>query len=157
MKNLFLAIASILVLTSCDSNFVYGEDKDLPKEGWHQDSVLVFKTDSLIDLPEIIAIGFNIRNNTDYYYRNMYLFCEIQVPGRDEPLRDTIDHSLMTADGYWAEGVEGASIKESTAYYKYAIKTPEKGVYTIKVQQGMRDVVLKDVVSVGARIEKLEQ
>ena len=157
MKKLILAILSIVILTSCDSDFVYGKDVDLPAEGWHKDSVMVFKTDSLVDLPQIITIGFNIRNNSDYFYRNMYLFFEIEVPGKEEPIRDTLDHSLMTADGYWADGVEGANIKESVAYYKYAIQNPPKGIYTIKVQQGMRDEVLKEVVSIGARIEKLDQ
>lgn len=157
MKQLFLAILVVFTLASCDSDFVYGKDVDMPQSGWHKDSVLVFKTDSLVDLPEILMIGFNIRNNTDYYYRNMYLFVEIDIPGREKSIRDTIDHSLMTPDGYWKEGVEGANIKESMAYYPYAIQNPAIGVYTIKVQQGMRDEILKDVVSVGARIEKLDQ
>ena len=33
----------------------------------------------------------------------------------------------------------------------------ENGIYQIKVKQGMRDDLLKEVVSVGARIEKLVQ
>ena len=165
----FLAVAfSILILTGCDSKFVYGEDIDIPFEGWHKDSVLVFKTDSLTELPPVITIGINIRNTTDYFYRNMYLFVEIQIPGQEHPIKDTLNHLLMTPDGYWREGVEGAGImesmaylkdkdgelKESTAYYPYAIQNPENGIYQIKVKQGMRDELLKDVVSVGARIEK---
>lgn len=145
-----------LVLTSCDGSFVYGDDYNLKAEGWHQDSTLVFKTDSLMDLPSIVKIGFNIRNTTAYAYRNMYLFVEIDIPGRDKPIKDTIDHELMTADGYWKDYVEGGDIKESVAYYPYAIQNPSKGVYTIKVQQGMREQVLKEVISIGARIEKLE-
>ncbi|MAS51676.1 MAG: hypothetical protein CMD20_00585 [Flavobacteriales bacterium] len=171
MKSFFAVAFSILILTSCDSNFVYGEDIDIHMDGWHKDSVLVFKTDSLTELPPIITIGINIRNTTDYFYRNMYLFVEIQIPGQEHPIKDTLNHLLMTPDGYWMEGVEGASImesmayledkdvelKESTAYYPYAIQNPENGIYQIKVKQGMRDDLLKEVVSVGARIEKLVQ
>ena len=62
----------------------------------------------------------------------------------------------MTPDGYWKDGVEGGGIKESMVYYPYAIKSPPEGVYTIKVQQGMRDEVLKGIVSIGSRIEKVE-
>lgn len=170
MKFLFFCIISVLSFTSCDSKFIYGEDRNIGVEGWHKDSVFVFKTDSLTDLPPIITIGFNIRNTTDYYYRNMYLFVEINIPGRDKPIKDTLNHLLMTPDGYWMEGIEGASIKESMAYlkdsdaelkesiayYPYAIQNPEKGIYRIKIQQGMRDSVLQEVVSVGARIEKLD-
>jgi gliding motility-associated lipoprotein GldH len=163
-------IIVVVLLTSCDTRFIYGEDYDVDELGWHQDSVYVFETDSLTKLPPLITIGFNIRNTTDYLYRNMYLFVEIQIPGREKPIKDTLDHILMTPDGYWVEGVQGASIKESMAYlkdkevelkesiayYPYAIQNPERGVYRIKVQQGMRDEVLKDVVSIGARIEKLD-
>ena len=169
MKFLLFCSIVILSLTSCDSKFIYGADRDVGPRGWHKDSVFVFETDSLIDLTNIITIGFNIRNTTDYHYRNMYLFVEINIPGRDKPIKDTLNHLLMTPDGYWSEGVEGASIKESmayldsdaelkesVAYYPYAIQNPERGIYRIKVQQGMRDSVLQEVVSIGARIEKLD-
>jgi len=171
MRIFVLILFSVLILASCDSNFVFGEDIDINSDGWHKDSVLVFKTASLTELPPTITIGINIRNTTDYFYRNMYLFVEIKIPGRENTIKDTLNHILMTPDGYWLEGVKGASImesmayledkdfevKESTVYYPYAIKNPEKGIYQIKVQQGMRDDILKEVVSVGARIEKLVQ
>tara|TARA_B100000767_G_C19398958_1_gene383073 strand:- start:70 stop:543 length:474 start_codon:yes stop_codon:yes gene_type:complete len=157
MKQIVLAILFSFALISCNSNFIYGKDVDLPKVGWHKDSIIAFQTDSLVNLPPIITFGFNIRNNTDYYYRNMHLFFEIKIPGKKEPIRDTLDHNLMTPDGYWAKGVEGANIKESVAYYKFAIQNPPEGIYNINIQQGMRDEVLKDVVSIGARIEKLDQ
>lgn len=134
---------------------MYAEIKDIPTSGWHKDSVHTFTSDSLTDLPEVIKIGFDLRNKSDYYYRNLWLFVEINIPGQESPIIDTLDHLLMTADGFWNEGVEGAAIKESVAYYPYAIKNPPAGVYTLKVQQGMRDTVLKDIISIGARIEKV--
>lgn len=150
-------ILTVFVLTSCDRTFVYGDDVNIASEGWHQDSILTFRTDSLVDLPPIVKIGFNIRNTKAYAYRNMYLFVEIDVPGKENPIKDTIDHILMTSDGFWRVGVEGGEIKESIIYYPYAIQNPSKGIYTIKVQQGMREEVLKEVISIGARIEKLDR
>ena len=155
MKSLFF-LAIILFCTSCNQSLVFGDDVNLNASGWHKDSILVFKSDSLIDLPSIIKIGFNIRNNIDYSFSNMYLFLEIHIPGKVESIKDTINHILMTPDGYWLDAVEGGNIKESMVYYPYAIKSPPEGVYTIKIQQGMRDEVLKDVVSIGSRIEKVE-
>lgn len=157
MRFLFLIFCSvILCFTSCNQSFVFGDDIDLNSNGWHKDSVLVFRTDSLADLPSVIKIGFNIRNNIDYYFSNLYLFIEISLPGKQEIIKDTINHHLMTSEGYWLDGVEGGNIKESMVYYPYAIKSPPKGVYTIKVQQGMRDNLLKGLVSIGSRIEKVE-
>tara|TARA_X000000368_G_scaffold374510_1_gene326235 strand:- start:241 stop:714 length:474 start_codon:yes stop_codon:yes gene_type:complete len=157
MKLMFFTLVGIvLFFTSCNQSFIYGNDVDINSSGWHKDSILVFKTDSLTDLPSIIKIGFNIRNNIDYYFSNTYLFIEINIPGEENSLKDTINHILMTPDGYWKDGVEGGGIKESMVYYPYAIKSPPEGVYTIKVQQGMRDEVLKGIVSIGSRIEKVE-
>ena len=152
----FTLVGIVLFFTSCNQSFIYGNDVDINSSGWHKDSILVFKTDSLTDLPSIIKIGFNIRNNIDYYFSNTYLFIEINIPGEENSLKDTINHILMTPDGYWKDGVEGGGIKESMVYYPYAIKSPPEGVYTIKVQQGMRDEVLKGIVSIGSRIEKVE-
>lgn len=152
----FILVGIVLFFTSCNQSFIYGNDVDINSSGWHKDSILVFKTDSLTDLPSIIKIGFNIRNNIDYYFSNTYLFIEIKIPGEENSLKDTINHILMTPDGYWKDGVEGGGIKESMVYYPYAIKSPPEGVYTIKVQQGMRDEVLKGIVSIGSRIEKVE-
>lgn len=157
MKFLFFPFLTIILfLTSCNKSLIYGDDIDLGSSEWHKDSILVFQSDSIIDLPSMIKIGFNIRNNIDYYYRNMYLFIEVNIPGKAESIKDTINHFLMTPDGYWIDGVEGGNIKESVVYYPYAIKNPPKGVYTITVEQGMRDDVLKGIVSIGSRIEKVE-
>lgn len=157
MKLLFLSLLfPFVIFTSCNQSFVFGEDIDINPKGWHKDSILVFYSDSLTELPSLIKIGFNIRNNIDYYFRNIYLFVEINIPGKEQPIKDTINHLLMTSEGYWVDEVKGGNIKESIAYYPYAIKNPPKGVYTMKIQQGMRDEVLKGIVSIGSRIERVD-
>lgn len=156
MKKLVVYLITCLVISSCGTDIIYAEVKDLPKEGWHKDSIYSFTTDSLVDMPKYLKIGFDLRNTVDYKYRNIYLFVEISIPGQ-KPIKDTLDHLLMSPDGFWLENVEGSTIKESTKYYKYAIQNPPKGKYTLTVQQGMRDSILTNIVSVGARIEKLEK
>lgn len=156
MKKLIGFISIAFVLASCNSNLIYADFNNIQPNGWHKDSVYSYQTDSLTDMPDFMKIGFDVRNTVDYKYRNLYLFVELEIPGQ-KVIKDTLDHILMSPDGFWLDEVEGSSIKESTKYYKYAIKNPPQGVYTIKVQQGMRDSILKEIVSVGARIEKLEK
>lgn len=62
----------------------------------------------------------------------------------------------MTSEGFWSENVDGSNIKESVKYYKYAIQNPPEGSYSVKVQHGMRDEFLGEIVSIGTRIEKHE-
>ena len=153
---LFFILIGVLTLTSCDNAMIYGEDVDIKDHVWHKDSVLSFESDSLVDLPQVLKIGITVRNTVDYKFRNLWLFVEIELPNKEIPIRDTLNHALMTAEGFWKENVDGSNIKESVKYYKYAIQNPPKGKYRVKVQHGMRDEFLSEIVSIGTRIEKHE-
>tara|TARA_B100000795_G_C22454829_1_gene306966 strand:+ start:103 stop:579 length:477 start_codon:yes stop_codon:yes gene_type:complete len=152
----FFMLIGVISLTSCDNTMIYGEDVDIKDHVWHKDSILSFESDSLLDLPQVLKIGVTVRNTVDYKYRNLWLFVEIKLPNKEIPIRDTLNHALMTAEGFWSENVEGSNIKESVKYYKYAIQNPPKGKYSVKVQHGMRDEFLSEIVSIGTRIEKHE-
>lgn len=152
----FFMLIGVISLTSCDNTMIYGEDVDIKDHVWHKDSILSFESDSLLDLPQVLKIGVTVRNTVDYKYRNLWLFVEIKLPNKEIPIRDTLNHALMTAEGFWSENVEGSNIKESVKYYKYAIQNPPKGKYSVKVQHGMRDELLSEIVSIGTRIEKHE-
>ncbi len=62
----------------------------------------------------------------------------------------------MDDQGNWLPHVHGGTIKESKHDYRYALSKPPKGQYNIELAQGMRKEILKNVVSIGARIEKLD-
>jgi gliding motility-associated lipoprotein GldH len=152
----FFILIGVISLTSCDNTMIYGEDVDIKDHVWHKDSILSFESDSLLDLPQVLKIGVTVRNTVDYKYRNLWLFVEIKLPNKETPIRDTLNHALMTAEGFWNENVDGSNIKESVKYYKYAIQNPPKGKYSVKIQHGMRDEFLGEIVSIGTRIEKHE-
>ena len=157
MKHFFFSLLlGVVLLTSCDNAMIYGEDLDIKDHFWHKDSIFIFESDSLIDLPQVLKIGVTVRNTVDYKYRNLWLFVEIKLPNKETPIRDTLNHVLMTSEGFWSENVDGSNIKESVKYYKYAIQNPPEGRYGVKVQHGMRDEFLGEIVSIGTRIEKHE-
>jgi len=151
----FILFLSIL-LTSCGSA-VYEQNKDVNELGWHKDSTYVFETDRLTDLPDAIVFGVNIRNTIDYKYRNFWCYMSIRLPN-GKVFTDTIDHMLMTPDGYWLESVEGGnSIKSSNVFFKYPINNPEAGRYTISLRHGMRAESLESIVSMSAFIKEFKK
>lgn len=154
IKNFHLIIiALVVVLSSCGSP-VYKENKVIDTAGWHKDSVLVFETDSLVELPEKISLGFEMRNTIDYPYRNFWSFVSITFPNGSVRL-DTIYHVLMTREGFWEEYVSGSgAIKTSSVYYKYRVVDPAPGKYIIAVQHGMREEYLQEVISISGFIEE---
>ena len=143
-------------LISCDSKRLYERNVDIHGHSWNKDSVLTFNYQSdTILVPKALNFSFNVRNTVDYEYRNLWLFMELRFPNKTT-IKDTINIFLMDEQGFWLDNIQGGSIKESRHYYKFALSKPPKGVYTIKIQHGMRDENLENIVSIGARIEKIE-
>jgi len=149
-----LALFFILVLSylsSCDSARKFDEFKNIPGSAWHKDSLVNFQipvTDTLQHHNLIIQI----RNETTYNYSNLWLFIEICQPGGNV-LRDTFEVSLAEPSGKWlGEGLGG--IKTLQTYYKKNFWFPVSGSYSISLQHGMRQDILKGIHDVGIRIEK---
>ena len=158
MNNILIYILglSIVFLTRC-SSAVYEENIDVSDLSWHKDSIYVFETDSLTKLPDAVVFGVNIRNTIDYKYRNFWCYMSITTPN-GKVFSDTIDHYLMTADGYWLKNVDGNnSIKSSDIFFKYPINNPEPGRYSIHLQHAMREEVLEEIVSVSAFIKEFKK
>jgi gliding motility-associated lipoprotein GldH len=156
IKKVSFILSFTVLLISCGSA-VYEENKDVSELGWHKDSVYIFETDSLSTLPDAVVFGVNLRNTIDYKYRNFWCYMSIKLPNGKE-FTDTIDHSLMTHDGYWLKNVEGSNaIKSSNIFFKYPINNPESGKYTITLQHAMRNESLEDIVSVSAFIREFKK
>jgi gliding motility-associated lipoprotein GldH len=161
MKFIFLfLLAGALCFISCDSKRLYERNVDITTHSWHKDSVLTFnyQIDSTLDsvfIPKTILFAFNLRNTVDYAYRNLWLFVELKFPNKTV-IKDTINIFLSDEQGYWLDNIKGGNIKESRHYYKFALSNPPKGFYTIKIQHAMREEYLNEIVSVGARIEKIK-
>jgi gliding motility-associated lipoprotein GldH len=153
-KQIFILLVLGVLVSSCDPSVIYEEQKDLKGQQWHKDSVLTYSFEADTMFCEAIKFSFNIRHNVDYAYKNMWLFVNIDMPNH-EPIVDTINLEFMDKHGNWRGYVKGGTIKESKHYYRYGIPNPQKGVYKIVLRHGMRTVLLENVVSVGARIEKL--
>ena len=53
---LFSLLLGVVLLTSCDNAMIYGEDLDIKDHVWHKDSIFIFESDSLIDLPQVLKL-----------------------------------------------------------------------------------------------------
>lgn len=154
IRQFYIVIITLVAILSSCGQPIYKENKVISTDGWHKDSVITFETDSLVNLPQDIRLGFELRNTIDYPYRNFWSFISITLPNGSVRL-DSIDHSLMTREGYWEDYVEGSGgIKTSSVYYKYRIVDPIPGKYVLTVQHGMREEYLKEIVSISGFIEE---
>ena len=146
-------LANIFLFTSCDRNRVYEKNISIPGAAWAIDFVPRF-TFRIKDTAVFYNFYINLRNNTDYPYRNLYLFVNSYLPDGSSA-RDTIEMLLANRDGRWlGKGI--GKIKESRYLLKQELLFPLRGEYRIEIEQAMRNDTLKGIEDVGIRIEKTE-
>ena len=152
----FLLFLAIVLVSSCDKNRIAYQEYALADGEWNKDSILYFKSDSLVGLSDPIGFQIDLRHNLDYEYRNIWLFVELEMPN-GTILKDTLQKVFMQPTGEWMEDVQGSgAVKESVVNFKYGVKSPEPGVYKLAVQHGMRSDVVGGILNVGFKINRLE-
>jgi gliding motility-associated lipoprotein GldH len=144
------AILGVLFLTSCDKSAFFEENRHVASETWKQGDTLYYKL-QITDTIHYFDFYLNVRNSTDYRYRNLYLFMNTRFPGGGIA-RDTIECMLAAADGKWY-GKGMGKIKDSRILFKKAVRFPHAGTYLIGIQQAMREVKLAGISDIGVRIE----
>jgi len=147
----FLMLSLLAGLASCDRKKVFESYKELDKNGWNKDSVVVFHV-PLGDTLKNHNLLVNIRNKGTYPYSNLWLFLTIGSPD-GKILTDTVEFTLAEPNGRW-KGSGLGGLHDNQILYKSSVFFPHKGNYKFQIKQGMRDNVLQGIRDVGIRIEK---
>ncbi|MCF8303424.1 MAG: gliding motility lipoprotein GldH [Bacteroidales bacterium] len=146
-----LLVMGVFLISGCTNDTVYEENIHINNNTWHKDSLAIFKpeiNDSLVPY----NIYLNLRNTTDYNFRNIFLFMNTQYPnGQVE--RDTIEILLARKDGEWL-GQGYGKLRDSRVLLHRNVHFPQSGMYLFKIQQAMRRKKLKGIADIGLHIEK---
>ena len=138
-------------LTSCDSNRVFEENKEIKDYVWKADERIVFDI-TITDTVSPNNLYVNIRNADDYRYSNIYVFITTTFPN-GKFSKDTLECILADDKGHWLGNGLG-DIWDNQIPFKKNVRFPEKGKYTIALEQAMRMNELPQIMDVGVRIEK---
>ncbi|MCY1510573.1 gliding motility-associated lipoprotein GldH [compost metagenome] len=103
------------------------------------------------DTQNTYDISFKIRNTNDYRYANLYVLMHLKGPSFSKNLR----HQLLLArtSGQWTGKGSGDLFSNSFLLLKH-FRFPKAGIYTLEVEQNMRDNPLYGVSDIGLLIEK---
>ena len=151
-KGLFfvcLLMGSIFLL-SCGKSAFFEENQHIVSDTWKQGDTLYYKV-QVTDTIHFFNFYLNVRNSTEYRYRNLYLFINTRFPGGGIA-RDTVECILASADGKW-HGKGMGKIKDSRILFKKAVRFPHAGTYLIGIEQAMREEQLAGIRDIGVRIE----
>lgn len=149
-----LAITAVVLtlMTSCTGD-VYNSFVALPNIGWGSDSLAVFRTE-IDDATKAYDITFQVRNENNYKYANLWLFVDVVSPD-GEMQRDTCECVLARPDGSWLGGGWG-SLYTMQCPYRLATRFAKPGAYTFRIGHGMRDDDIRGIHSIGLRIKEAE-
>lgn len=136
---------------SCNNDRVYEKNINITYNKWHKDSIKVFQP-KISDSLSRYNIYLNLRNTTDYSFRNIFLFLSTTYPnGKTE--RDTLEILLAKKDGAWLGSGYG-NLRDSKIRLQQGVRIPCKGTFTFSIQQAMRQKELKGIADIGLRIDK---
>ena len=142
-----------LLFSSCDSNRLYEENRDIKDGVWNVKDRLEFE----VDVPDSVTpynFYFNIRNTEDYPWSNIYVFMHTVFPNGKIGV-DTVEFPLADQDGRWYGKGQG-DIHDCQLVFKKGVRFPYPGKYKIALEHAMRVSELPGVVSAGIRIERAQ-
>lgn len=153
-KTIFsLLIASILFLTACDEYRVYEENYNFEQKVWLVDTIPTFEFE-IQNIDQPYNIVWNIRNTLNYPYHNLYLTYYLEdTLGRriSTDLHNMLLFDPKTGEPY-GSGLGDIFNHQIMALPAYQFDTA--GTYRIRLEQYMRTDSLKDILSVGVRVEQ---
>lgn len=152
--NNFIVIGLVIIFFSaCDKNRVYDSSKPIENEQWPFQKYVKFDV-SIDDTVSLHKIFINIRNNSEYEYKNIYLFLTTRLPNGKKS-QDTLLCYLADENGKWlGEGL--GDIKDRKLLLKDNLRFPQLGIYSFTFTQAMRKDIINGIVDIGIRIEKQE-
>lgn len=153
----FFSVTAVLFVAvffnSCNSNRVFEENKEIPKNNWDYNTRLSFKV-NIEDTVAMYNMYINVRNAGFYRFSNLFLFINTGLPN-GIITRDTVEITLASPEGKWLGDGLG-DIYDNRYLFRKQFKFPMAGEYTFDLIQAMRVNPLPGIMDAGIRIEKAD-
>lgn len=146
-----LSVLLVLLLVSCDSNMVYDQFQTHGNGVWKWNDVNVFEVE-MTDTVSLHNVYLQVRHTVEYPMSNLYMFVFVKGPS-GQFMKDTVQMILANPDGSWT-GTGTGKLRELRLLYKNRTRFGDPGIYTISLEQAMRNSELP-VTDVGIRIERV--
>ncbi|WKN30963.1 gliding motility lipoprotein GldH [Porifericola rhodea] len=152
---IIFVFSCLLSLAACDDQRVYEENYDFADKVWHVDSVPSFRFE-ISEPNQQYNIYWNVRNASNYPFRNLYVTYFLE-----DTLGRTIStdlHNMLLFDPKTGKPY-GSGMGDIFSHQIMALPEFEfdsAGTYQIRLEQFMRTDSLKEVLSIGVRVEKAE-
>lgn len=152
-----LLVSGILLASmslSCDKDVVFQKMERIEGKTWHaEDTITIdFKVN---DTTAPHDLYLKVRNNTNYPYRNLYFFLDLEFPNGKHWL-DTVECRLADKKGNWTGSGIG-NIKDHSFLFIHKKRFPIKGEHQFHIVHAMRKEKLPGIKDVGLGIERIPE
>lgn len=149
---LFAVLGAVFFFTSCKGEDIYYQKfQELETNTWGEKDKKSFEFE-ILDTNQLYDFYFNLRNDKEYGFGNIYLFWTLNSPdGRTKT--DTAQFILAKPNGQWLGKSASGTVIENSMYFLTA-KLQKKGKYSLDFVQGMREESLGGVKNIGLKIKK---
>lgn len=121
---------------------------------WKKSNIISFPIE-IKDTAYYYNLYVNLRVSNDYKYSNIWLKLNIKYPDSTK-LENAIMLTLADHRGKWT----GHSLGHVISFRLPALKNKvfgKSGKYVFELEQNMRDTVLKEVMSIGIKLDKEQE
>lgn len=156
MSRSFKIILSLFVvssLLSCDSSTILKDNYDIPDAKWFIKDTPTF-TFEITDISVPYNVFYNVRNNRDYLYHNLYM-THYLTDEKGKIIHQHLDEIVLfdpVTGKPMGEGLGDIYDHKVLAFKDF--KFAQKGKFKIQIRQYMRQNPLVDIISAGVSVEK---
>ncbi|MCB9252014.1 MAG: gliding motility lipoprotein GldH [Flavobacteriales bacterium] len=153
MRHISTVILFIFI-SGCTTVEVIDEWKNFKNHEWDKKQKVVIPV-TISDTGFYYNLALNVRLTNDYKYSNLWV--KLKITGPDSS-SETKNHMLTLADhrGNWKGHNLGHIISFRLPVQKDLVFS-KKGEYRFEMEQFMRDTVLKEMVSIGIKLDKKQE
>lgn len=151
-----LWVTPVLFCIACDTNRVFEDNQDMENNFWHQEDPVEFNF--RIEDPEIsYNLYTNFRNASAYPYHNLYYQYTLEDSLGNEILSKLQNINLFDPKTGEPLGSGLGDLFDHQQLMLEAYHFPAAGNYAVTFQQYMRTDSLPMILSVGLKVEKVNQ
>ncbi|MEM7106786.1 MAG: gliding motility lipoprotein GldH [Bacteroidota bacterium] len=154
MKRTVFLVLVVIHFQACDNHRIYEKNYDLADKTWLSDSVLRFDFE-LVTIEQPTNLFYNIRNSLSYPFQNLYVKYTLTDTLGQVFREELVNHNLfdVKTGKPFGSGIGDVFDHRIKLLSNYRFENP--GKYKIYLQHYMRPDTLKEVISVGVRLERV--
>jgi gliding motility-associated lipoprotein GldH len=157
MRLYFSFVIIIILLSGCDSQRVFEDNKEFRERNWKITEPVQFEF-QIADSSKKYNLLMNIRNSLDYPYARIFVNYDLQKQDSTSLSKKMISEYLFdqkTGKPFGTSGIGDLYDHQFPILKNYSFE--RAGTYKMKLNQFMRMDTVPGILAVGIRVEKVEE